>query len=156
MRRGAASNCRCPLAEARPVLAKRGKEVVLEMATTCELTPSELEAYRSAARRRHQQEQQLLVMREKRAWELARRAATLLRERFNVSRVMVFGSLAHKACFTPWSDVDLAAWDLHPEDTFRAIGAVMDMDQEIGLNLVDVQACSPSLLASIEREGLEV
>jgi predicted nucleotidyltransferase len=124
--------------------------------TALGLTQEEMETYRAAARRRQEQEKQELTQREKRAWELSRRAATLLQEQFGAKRVTVFGSLVHKGCFSPWSDVDIAAWGIRPEDTFRAIGAVMDIDAEIELNLVDVDTCSASLLAVIEREGVEL
>ena len=90
----------------------------------------------------------------KRAWALARQAAVLLREEFAVERVVVFGSLVHEGCFTPWSDVDIAAWGIRPQDTFRAMGRVMDLDAEIELNLVDVGTCSDSLLMTIEQEGV--
>lgn len=50
----------------------------------------------------------------------------------------------------------IAAWGIRPECTFRAIGAVMDMDADIEVNLVDVEACRPWLLAVIEREGIEL
>ncbi len=126
------------------------------MPTALDLTPQEIAVYRAAARRRHEQEQQDLAAREQRAWELARRAAALLREQFGVGQVVVFGSLVHKGCFTPWSDVDIAAWGIRPQDTFRAIGVVMDIDAEIELNLVDVGACSAALLAAIERQGIEL
>ncbi|MCL0058366.1 nucleotidyltransferase domain-containing protein [Dehalococcoidia bacterium] len=121
--------------------------------TAAELTVEELEVYRRAARRRKWREPQ---ERRRRAWVLARRAADLLRERFRARRVVVFGSLVHEACFTPWSDVDLAAWGLRPEDTFRALGAVQYLDADIEVNLIDVATCSPSLLAVIELEGVEV
>jgi predicted nucleotidyltransferase len=124
------------------------------MPTALELAPEEIATYRAAARRRGEQEQRELAQREKRAWALARRAAALLREQFEAERVVAFGSLVHKGCFTPWSDVDIAAWGIQPQDTFRAIGLVMDMDAEIELNLVDVGTCSTSLLATIEREGV--
>jgi uncharacterized protein len=124
------------------------------MATARELSPEETAGYRDAARRRHQVEQRALAAREQRAWALARRAAGVLREQFPVSRVAVFGSLVHPGCFTAWSDVDLAAWDLRPEDTFRAIGVAMDLDPEITVNLVDVATCPASLLRVIEREGV--
>lgn len=87
------------------------------------------------------------------AWKIARRAARLLREQFHATRVVAFGSLLHEKRFHEWSDIDLAAWGLSPEQTFRAIGAVMDLDRTFEINLVDVNACSASLLASIEREG---
>jgi predicted nucleotidyltransferase len=112
--------------------------------------------YRAAAERRQKQEQQELVQLQERAWQAARSAARLLKEQFGATRVVVFGSLVHEGCFTRWSDVDVAAWGLHPEDTFRAIGAVMDVGTETGVNLVDVGACRSSLLATIEREGVDL
>ncbi|MFN2106397.1 MAG: nucleotidyltransferase family protein, partial [Candidatus Promineifilaceae bacterium] len=85
-----------------------------------------------------------------------RQAAVLLRDEFAASRVVVFGSLALDSGFTRWSDVDLAAWDIAAEDTFRAIGAVMDLGQEIAVNLVDVNTARPSLLAAIEKDGIDI
>jgi uncharacterized protein len=93
--------------------------------TAKDLTAEELEVFRAAARRRQVEQRAALERRKQRAWELARQAATLLREQFEASRVAVFGSLVHPGCFTERSDVDLAAWDLRPQDTFRAMGVVM-------------------------------
>jgi len=117
-------------------------------------SPAEMAIYRATARRRKAQEEQALARRRERAWTLARQAASLLREQFGATRVAVFGSLAHKEAFTPWSDVDIAAWGIHPDDTWQAVGAVMDLDAEIEINLVDVSTTRPSVLAAIEREGL--
>ena len=125
-----------------------------------EVTPEAMAAYRATARRRWAQEQQALARRQERAWEVARRAAALLRAQFGATRVVAFGSLIHEGCFTSWSDVDIAAWGLRPEDTFRAMGAVMDLGMDLGpgieVNLVDVGACRPTLLAVIEQEGVEL
>jgi predicted nucleotidyltransferase len=128
------------------------------MATALELTSKEVAVYRAAARRRHEQEQRELASRETRAWELAGQAATLLREKFEAKRVMVFGSLVHRGCFTPWSDVDIAAWGILPQDTFRAMGTVAEIGigAEIELNLVDVGTCSVALLETIERDGSDL
>lgn len=120
------------------------------------ITPEQMAAYKEGARRRQAREQRALREREQRAWELARQAATALREQFGVSRVVVFGSLVHPGWFTPWSDVDIAAWGIRPEETFRAIGVAMDLDTEIAINLVDVGACSASLLETIERDGVPI
>jgi uncharacterized protein len=81
-------------------------------------------------------------------------AARVLKEKFGVTRVVVFGSLARGTGFTRWSDVDIAAWGLALEDTFRAIGVVMDLDTEVPVNLVDVNTASPTLLEVIERDGI--
>jgi predicted nucleotidyltransferase len=126
------------------------------MATALDLTSEELHIYQVAARRRQKQEQRKLAHREKRAWELAHRAAALLREQFGATRIVVFGSLVHEGAFTLWSDLDIAAWGIRPEDTFLAIGAVMDLDPEVQVNLVDVATCSPSLLTIIKREGMQL
>lgn len=126
------------------------------MATPHEISPEEMAVYREGAWRRRQAEMKALAAKEERAWELARQAATALRQQFPVERVVVFGSLVHPGCFTPWSDVDIAAWGLRPEDTFRAIGVAMDIDTEIAINLVDVNACRASILRVIEEEGVPV
>ena len=123
---------------------------------TSPITPDDMAVYRATARRRRERQHQALRRRQARAWELAQRAARLLKAQFGVSRVVVFGSLGRAGCFTPWSDVDIATWGLSPHDTFRAMGAVRDLDAEIEINLVDVGACRPALLATIEREGIEL
>jgi predicted nucleotidyltransferase len=95
--------------------------------------------------------------REQQAWELARQAANVLKERFMATRVVVFGSLVHRGMFTQWSDVDLAVWGLRPEETFKAIGAVMEVGgSQLPLNLVDVTACRSSLRQVIEKEGIDL
>jgi predicted nucleotidyltransferase len=121
-----------------------------------DITPEQMAGYREGARRRLEAERRALVAREARAWELARQAADALRRRFGVTRVVVFGSLVHPGSFTPWSDFDIAAWGIKPEDTFRAIGVAMDIGDEIEVNLVDVGACRASILEVIEREGVDI
>ena len=120
------------------------------------LTPEEISVYRAMARQRLAREQQQTAPRRQQAWKLARRAAALLKERFGATRVVVFGSLVYEGGFTPWSDVDLAVWGIRPEDVFRALSAVVDMDAHIEIDLVDINTCRPALRAAIEREGIEV
>lgn len=126
------------------------------MTTARDVTPQEMAAYRAAARRRWEREQQELAGRKARAWEAARWAAALLKDQFGATRVVVFGSLVHDNCFTRWSDVDVAAWGLGPEDTLRAIGAVLALEDGLEINLVDIQACRPRLRVTIEREGIDL
>jgi len=126
------------------------------MPATIELTPEKIAVYRATARRYREWERTEIERRRELAWQVARRAARLLKDEFKATRVVVFGSLVRGDCFTPWSDVDLAAWGIAPEDTLRAMGMVLDLDNEIEVNLVDVSACRPSLLAVIERDGVEL
>lgn len=126
------------------------------MPPTLKLTPEKLATYRATAQRRREQEKPELARRREQAWAAARQAAQLLREQFKATRIVVFGSLARESGFTRWSDVDIAAWGLAPEDTFRAIGAVMDLEVEIPVNLVDVNTCRPPLLSAIDRDGIDL
>jgi predicted nucleotidyltransferase len=124
------------------------------MPTTYELTPEQVSSYRKHAQQRRQQEQPEIEQRRERAWEAARMAAQVLKQKFDITRVVVFGSLARDAGFSRWSDVDIAVWGLDPKDTFRAIGVIMDLETEVPVNLVDVDTASPSLLEAIERDGI--
>jgi predicted nucleotidyltransferase len=124
------------------------------MPNSLELTPEQISAYRRNAQRRREQERPEIERRRERAWESARRAARVLKKQFGVTRIVVFGSLARDTGFTRWSDVDIAAWGIAMEDTFRAIGVIMDLETEVPVNLVDVNTASPSLLETIEREGI--
>ncbi len=120
------------------------------------VTSEQLAIYRQTAQQRWQKSQPQREERRKRAWQLVQLATTLLKKKFGVTKVMVFGSLVHKNCFTLWSDVDIAAWGISPQDTFRAMGTVRDLAENIELNLVDVGACQPELIQKILQEGKEV
>lgn len=126
------------------------------MTVHIDIPPEKIARYRAAALKRESQEADEMSQRRQKAWQIARQTANMLREEFNASRVVVFGSLARNSGFTRWSDIDIAAWGLSPEDTFRAIGAVMDLQTGIPVNLVDVNTARPTLLAAIERDGVSV
>ncbi len=42
--------------------------------------------------------------------------------------------------FTPWSDVDLAVWDVPDDKFYAAVGAVTGLDTDFKVDLVDVKA----------------
>ena len=113
----------------------------------------EIEEYRRTARHRlalieHHRQRRL-----DRGWAVARKAAGLLRGRFAVQRVAVFGSLAHPELFHMRSDVDLAVWGLDPRDFLRAVAAVIGLDPEIGVDLIAFEEAPESLRDLIEAEG---
>jgi predicted nucleotidyltransferase len=121
-----------------------------------ELPSWKLDEYRKTAIRRQKARVSKVKTRREKAWKLARKAAKLLRKQFQAKRVAVFGSLLYETRFTRWSDVDIAAWGIPADQTFRAIGAVMDLDPSFEINLVDVNTCSPALLRAIEQEAVDV
>lgn len=118
--------------------------------------PEEWKPYIETLRQRDRAEKERVQRRYERAWQLAREAAEVLRRDFGATRVVVFGSLLRPSMFGARSDVDIAAWGIHPQDTLRAMSAVAYLDEEIEVNLVDVNTCKPSILQVIESEGVDV
>ena len=119
-----------------------------------QITPSQLEIYRKTARDHEAKLGILLEDRQHRAWELARKAAAILKEEFGASRVVVFGSLIHRELFHSRSDIDLGVWDI--QGYFRAVSRLMDLDPEIEIDLVPVEDARPGILAVIEQEGVDL
>ena len=122
--------------------------------TALELTPEELSRYSLTPKRRQSlaQKKQLMA----RAMRQAKIAATLLKREFGATRVVLFGSLAHRLWFTQWSDIDLAAWGIAPSDFYRAAGTVSDMPSEFKIDVVDPETCRPTVRAEIDEDGIEL
>ena len=120
------------------------------------VTPEHMAVYRATAQRRREQNQQELAQRRRQAWKLAQQFATLLREQFGATRVVAFGSLAHQAWFSPWSDIDLAAWGIPDDQFYRAVAAVTGISPVFRVDLVDPEDCRPGVRRAIEREGIEL
>jgi predicted nucleotidyltransferase len=126
--------------------------------TASELTKEELRSYRPWLNmERHRKDPEASKRRDD-AWKLARVAAGMLKKRFGATRVVVFGSLARKSVFTPWSDIDLAVWGIAPEKYYRAAGAAMDIGLEEGVrvDVVDPEDCDRQFLKDIEQEGIDL
>lgn len=120
--------------------------------TALTLSAEERRSYRPGV----QMDEETVAERWERAWQIARLAARLLRERFGATRVVAFGSLAHRTWFTPWSDVDLAAWGIPPDAFYRAVALVTGLSPEFEIDLIVPEDCRPALRQVIEREGVEL
>jgi len=120
------------------------------------LTEKQVESFRRAARRRAQTEQREQAQRRRRAWQLARRAARLLRQVYGAKRVIVFGSLAHGAWFHPHSDLDLAVEGLAPGAIWRAWSAVEKAIPEFGADLIELETAHARLSQRIREQGKEL
>ena len=90
------------------------------------------------------------------AWQVARKAARILKEQFGAQKVMVFGSLLHPALFHRQSDVDLVVWGLVGRDYFRAASVILDIDPSISIDLVAFEDARPGLQKVILQEGREL
>ena len=124
--------------------------------TALELTAEEKKQYRPLAairarRARTADERQA-------RWQAARlvseRAATLLREQFDATSVVLFGSAARPETFTPWSDIDLAVAGVARTEFFRAVAAVTALSPDFQIDLVDPADCSPDIRRAIDRDGV--
>jgi len=117
-----------------------------------DLTAEELQTYQPDRKA----DERLETERWEQAWEVARVAAHLLREKFGAKRVVAFGSLAHRAWFSPWSDIDLAAWGIPDIQFYRAVAAVTGISSDFRVDLLDLESCRPTVRRLIEREGIDL
>ena len=86
----------------------------------------------------------------------ARQAAAVLKEQFGALRVVLVGSLAHRAWFHPGGDVDLAVQGLPPRAYWQALRAAEDIISDRTVDLVEIESVSESLKGAIERYGIEL
>ena len=128
------------------------------MSTALELTREGWKRYVEAASCRSEPVEVRPKVEETRKQLLAcmHKAAALLKSRFAVRRVVVFGSLAHAAWFVPGSDVDLAVEGLAPKDYWQAWRIVEEIISDWPVDLVEIEAAGESLRRAIERYGIEL
>lgn len=110
--------------------------------------------YRATARRRAEQRREERVHRRDRAWDVAREAARILKEEYQVGRVLVFGSLVRDRRFHERSDVDLAVWGLKIEDYLDALGRLETLSPDIDVDIVRVEDAKPGLRDVITQQGI--
>ena len=118
------------------------------------ITPEQMEKYRRSAREREAARQEKLTSRRERAWDLAHRAAELLKSEFGATRVVLFGSLLHPELYHARSDIDLAVWDI--QHYYRAVAEILDLDPEISFDLIPIEDVKPAIKELVESEGIEL
>ena len=88
--------------------------------------------------------------------ERVREAAVVMKARFGIQRVVLFGSLAHAAWFSPEADVDLAVEGLCAEDFWRAWQVAEEIIATRSVDLVDLETAGESVRQAIQRHGIEL
>jgi len=78
-----------------------------------------------------------------------------LKERFGVSRVILFGSLT-EGNFNKWSDIDLAVCGAQPGEYYRMVAFASGFSEVFKVDLVDVEDCSDSLRQHILQQGADL
>ena len=97
-----------------------------------------------------------LEERRRKALDVAKQAASLLRQKFGAERVMLFGSLASKDAFTPWSDIDLAVWGVAPDEFYSAVAVVTGLSPVFKVDLVEPDTCRKGIKDVIQKQGIEI
>ena len=128
------------------------------MPTALELTREGWKSYLEAVRHRSALPEPTPAERRERERLLTRirEAATALKTRFGVRRVVLFGSLAHEAWFVPDSDVDLAVEGLAGDDYWEAWRLVEEVIGDRLVDLIEIEMAGESLRRAIERYGVEL
>jgi predicted nucleotidyltransferase len=121
---------------------------------TSSLEPLQMARYAETARARALDRRHRLAARRLSGLALVQRAAARLKTEFGAGQVSVFGSVLNPRLFHERSDVDLAVWGLDERLYLRALAALLDLDPEISVDLVEAEQAAPELLKMIERDGL--
>ncbi|SPD74593.1 DNA polymerase beta domain protein region (modular protein) [uncultured Desulfobacterium sp.] len=128
------------------------------MSTALELGPEGWVEYLDSARKPtksaglspvEKQERLLLISK-------AKKAAKAIKEKFGAQRVVLFGSLAHEAWYSPQTDVDLAVEGVAADDYWAAWRLAEDIVGDRTVDLVDLETSSVSLRHAIDRHGIEI
>ncbi len=122
--------------------------------STREISQEEMAVYRATAQDRQARKEQEQRERCERARILARKAATLLKEKPGVERVVLFGSLARGDLFHARSDIDLCVWGLDEKVYYTVVSQLLDLDPTIEIDLVMAENAPTHLLETIEAEGI--
>lgn len=116
-------------------------------------TPYLKHAREQAARRRADPQ---IAARRERAWVVAREIAAFLRETYQPTRVVVFGSLVHPEMFDLHSDIDIAVDGIPWLAYLRAWNEVEERWPEFKVDLIDVGIVSERMRQRIQEQGREL
>jgi uncharacterized protein len=97
-----------------------------------------------------------ILTRKTHALDISRKIAQMLKEKYGAEHVVLFGSLAHSAWFTPRSDIDLYTEGIPVREFFKAEAAAQEMSQGFKVDLVDPQDCPQEMILKIKQEGVEL
>jgi len=98
---------------------------------------------------------QLMEKRREKGIIIARKCANFLKQNYQVTKVMLFGSLLDYRKMTFNSDIDLAVWNLSEKDYFKAVGFLLEIAEDFTIDLVEIQNAKPYIFESINK-GIEL
>ncbi len=111
--------------------------------------------YARALTARRRNDPQLAARRE-RAWAVAREIADFLRDKYQPTRIRLFGSLLHPELFHAQSDIDLAVEGIPWPAYLRAWNDVERRFTEFKVDLIDLGVVSNRLQQCVEKQGVDL
>lgn len=85
-------------------------------------------------------------------WQLARRAATILREQFGIQRIAVIGEPATPQPLNYWSEIKLVVWDVERQSSWDIYKAISPISDEPRIQVIDAER---DYLTVDDREEIE-
>jgi predicted nucleotidyltransferase len=119
------------------------------------MTEAQFKQYLSAVREQTSQPEPIMSERTE-LLQQVKQVAKLLKSQFGAQRVILFGSLAHQAWFTPDSDIDLAVQGLPSSNYWQAWRTTEEIITNRKIDLVEIETVSPTLRRIIEQDGIEL
>ena len=107
--------------------------------TTRRLSPSELAECRENLKRQWENRRVDKALLQ-RAWETARRLATVLYRDFGATKVAAFGSLTEPERFTQNSDIDIVVWGVSYNKCLDALWETKGLSSEFKIDIIDFKS----------------
>jgi len=90
------------------------------------------------------------------AWQIAQNISRVLKQKYGVETVYVFGSVLKADYFTKHSDIDIAIQNISPQSYWRALSEANALAGEFQIDLVDMNDCRDSIRQSILDKGVKL
>ena len=113
------------------------------------LSSTQLQRYIVSAQERERDRLAKLEERRRSGLSLAKQAASLLKEEFGATQVILFGSLLTET-FHESSDIDLTVMDLPEKQYFQAVGRLLGLG-DFDFDLVEMQHARPEIVQAISQ-----
>ncbi|MDB9419863.1 nucleotidyltransferase family protein [Microcystis aeruginosa] len=97
-----------------------------------------------------------LENRYRKGWETAQQAARILREKYQIEKVILFGSLLDLSKFRYHSDIDLAVWGLADQLYYQALKDILAISTDFSIDLIQIESAQPSLQTTIKNQGIDL
>ena len=118
-------------------------------------------AFAKAWKRRQAEQEAILAERKQRMILAAKECAELLKHDYQVTRVVLIGSLTGHTTFHDRSDIDLFVEGLPDPVYFKALNrlyaiAKAHLGEEVDIDLITDDSATKSMLASVDHYGVEL